>query len=157
MNIFGLSRCPHYSAIWQCDKHVVKMPLESAQMLCTTASTLEWVEDIPYRPCHHNHPCTLWVGQSIDNWWWLIEHGFSLCAEYTKRYGRRHKSEDVIEWASQLNPDLPELGLTKFALAMPTEYKCKSTVKSYRDYYLNEKRSFAKWAYSDPPPWWREA
>ena len=35
MNIFVLDESPVTSAQMQCDKHIVKMPLETAQMLCS--------------------------------------------------------------------------------------------------------------------------
>jgi hypothetical protein len=35
MNIFVLSRCPRAAARLHCDKHVVKMILETAQLLYT--------------------------------------------------------------------------------------------------------------------------
>ena len=189
MNVFVLSRCPYLSARWQCDKHVVKMTLESAQMLSTvirnslgiTGQTkyldkegneklrtrsllLEYGEydgmwDHERNPhvywgVHHKHPCTLWTGRSLDNWSWHIEHALELASEFRKRYGKKHKSQKVIEWVSELNPDLHNIGLTRFALAMPDEYKGKSVVESYRRYYINEKRYFAKWKNSTPPIWW---
>ena len=66
MNIFWLSLDPERCAQMHCDKHVVKMPLEMVQMLCTT----HWHHnnEAPYLPVHHKHPCTLWVGQTVDNY-----------------------------------------------------------------------------------------
>ena len=106
-----------------------------------------------YKPTHVNHPCTIWAGRSKENFDWLVVHGLALCDEYTRRYGRRHKTQDVIE-AVQPPESFPMSGLTKFALAMPDEYKCDDPVKSYRDYY-HSKASFAKWAYCKTPDWWQ--
>ena len=151
MNIFVLHHNPIVAAQMQCDKHVVKMILETAQMLCTVAHAEGF--PAPYRATHKNHPCTLWVGKSKQNWDWLIDHGLGLCKEYTRRYGKIHQSQKHIEWCSQLPIPLPSIGLTSFAQAMPDKYKNRCAVKAYRAYYHGEKASFATWKTSSPS-WW---
>lgn len=148
MNVFVLSTCPIEAAQMQCDKHVVKMVVETAQMLCTVGIG-------SYKPTHKNHPCTVWAGKSLENFEWLVAHGLALCDEYTYRYGRRHKTQDVIE--AVLPPDRFETsGLTPFALAMPDEYRKGDVVESYREYYKS-KASFAKWTKRAAPVWWQDA
>lgn len=88
MNIFVTSDCPIQCAAFLDDKRVVKMVLESAQMLST-------VYGGPYKPTHSNHPCTVWVRESTGNAGWLYEHFLALCAEYTKRYNKVHKCESL--------------------------------------------------------------
>lgn len=151
MNIFVLDRNPKLAAQMQCDKHVVKMILETAQMLCTVAHANGF--NAPYRATHKNHPCTLWASKSKQNWDWLIEHGIALCCEYTKRYGKIHKSQQHIEWCRSLPIGLPAIGLTPFAQAMPQQYKHSCPVVAYRAYYHGEKASFAKWK-TKKPKWW---
>ena len=153
MNIFILDSDPKRAATMLCDKHVVKMIVETAQMLCTTAS--KQGSEVPYRPTHANHPCTLWTGESVSNWNWLVEHGIEMCEEYTRRYRKVHKTQSVIEWCrdSGVGPKV-DLGLTPFRLAMPERYKCDDAVTSYRDYYLGEKSRFARWK-TGAPSWWR--
>ena len=151
MNIFVLHHNPTIAAQMQCDKHVVKMILETAQMLCTIAHAEGFAA--PYRATHRNHPCTLWAGQSKQNWDWLIDHGLGLCKEYTKRYGKRHQSRKHIEWCKQLPIPLPDIGLTPFAQAMPAKYKNPCVVTAYRAYYHGEKAGFAKWK-TEVPYWW---
>ena len=152
MNIFILDTDPKNAAMMLCDKHVVKMIVETAQMLCTVAYQLK--HDVPYKPTHVKHPCTLWAGESLSNWNWLIDHGLAMCKEYTRRYNRVHKSQAVIEYCrdSNIGPVVNK-GLTPFRLAMPEQYKCDDPVKSYRDYYIGEKSRFAKWKTSQPH-WW---
>lgn len=145
MNIFVLSLCPIEAAQMQCDKHVVKMIVESAQMLCTVGYGT-------YKPTHVNHPCTRWATRSEANFEWLMAHALTLCDEYTYRYGRRHKSQDVIE-AVRAPEIFLEVGLKPFALAMPDEFKTDNAVESYRAYY-HSKASFAKWTRRKPPTWW---
>ena len=70
MNIFVLDSDPKVAATMLCDKHVVKMILESAQMLSTVAHTNGHIPR--YRPTHSKHPCTLWAGESKSNWQWLV-------------------------------------------------------------------------------------
>ena len=84
-----------------------------------------------------------------------MRHAKALSAEYTYRYGKRHKSEDVIDWcASQYRKlNLPDKILTKFAQAMPEKYKNKCSVTAYRSYYNGEKAYFAKWSKRPTPPW----
>jgi len=151
MNIFILDNDPIKAAQMQCDKHVVKMILESAQMLCTIATQQGFVA--PYRPTHAKHPCTIWTAESRQNWDWLITHALALCAEYTSRYGKTHKSQQHIEWCKSLNISLPVVGSTPFAQAMPEQYRNSDPVKAYRAYYKGEKARFATWK-SETPSWW---
>lgn len=153
MNIFVLHDDPTIAASMSCDKHVVKMILETAQMLSTVAHSHGQVP--PYRATHKNHPCTVWAGETKANWDWLIAHGLALSAEYTARYGKVHKSQLAIEWCRD-NPAVLAAGLrTPFRLAMPDQYKRDDPVKSYRAYYFGEKSGFAKWAHSPTPGWWQ--
>jgi hypothetical protein len=121
MNIFILDDCPDKAAIQQLDKHVVKMPLETAQMLCS-ALVRHGCEDTPYKAAYRKHPCTIWAGDTRANFLWLIKHGVALSQEYTARYGRRHKSQDVIEWCAAQAHLIPSGQLTEFAQAMPDHY-----------------------------------
>ncbi len=152
MNIFVLDKNPQNAAIMMCDKHVVKMIVETAQMLCTVAR--DNGHDAPYRSTHKNHPCTLWAAESASNWRWLVDHGLALCREYTARYGKIHKTQQVMEWArdNRVGPS-KDKGLTPFRLAMPPEYKQADPVQSYRNYYMGEKARFAKWKLG-APTWW---
>jgi len=152
MNIFVLHEDPQSAAEMACDKHVVKMILETAQMMCTVVAT--YGHHTPYRPTHARHPCTIWAGQSRANWNWLTEHGRALCAEYTKRYGKVHKSQSVIEWCALTHTELPDVPQTPFAQAMPEQYKNECAVTAYRAYYMGEKAPIATWK-TQAPNWWR--
>ena len=154
MNIFVVDRDPVVAAQQLCDKHVVKMILETAQMLCTVAHQQGF--NAPYKVAHPKHPCTLWAGKSADNWQWLITHGLAMAKEYTRRYGKVHKSEEVIKWCARLPVSFTEKGLTPFAQAMPVEYKNPCPVTAYRAYYHGEKARFATWK-SEVPKWWTGA
>jgi len=131
MNIFVLHRNPVKAARMASDRHTVKMILESAQMLCTVAH--DCGIEVRYKPSFRNHPCTRWVAESQQNWEWLHTYAIALCREYTHRYGKTHKSEQVI--AELPTPELPNIGLTPFAQAMPEEYRNRNAVKAYRQYY----------------------
>jgi hypothetical protein len=137
------------------DKHVVKMILESAQLLCgvhhMTGGTA------PYGLSHKNHPCSIWARECIENYIWLCDLGLELCKEYTHRYGKRHKSQDIIEWCLIHKPNIKEIGnITSFALAMPDECKIGNAVESYREYYLKYKKDFSKWTNRNSPYWFIE-
>ena len=148
MNIFVLDYNPVVAAQAQCDKHIVKMCLETAQMLCT-ALHHHGVET-EYKPTHVNHPCNVWVRENKANFLWLCEHGVELCREYTSRYKKIHKCESVIWSAQWKSESLPEGCLTPFAQAMPDQYKNACAVEAYRNYYTNEKLRFATWRKNKP-------
>jgi hypothetical protein len=152
MNIFVLDKDPKTCAVYHNDKHVVKMILETAQLLCG----VHWVEggEAPYKLSHKNHPSAIWTRECVENYIWLCDLGLELCNEYTYRYGKRHKSQDIIEWCLLNVPNIPEKGdITPFALAMPDECKVGDAVASYRVYYMVEKRGFAVWKNRETPEW----
>lgn len=148
MNIFVLDENPVLAAQYHCDKHVVKMVLETAQIL-STISKLGG-----YRPTHQKHPCVIWAKTSQANYDWLVELGLALAAEYTFRYDKIHKSQAVIE-ACSVFADLPDIGLTVFKQCMPTYcIRYKDPVAGYRTYYMKEKRHFCTWKRRGKPDWW---
>ena len=154
MNIFVLDKDPKTCAVYHNDKHVVKMILETAQLLCG----VHWVEggEAPYKLSHKNHPSAIWTRECVENYIWLCDLGLELCNEYTYRYGKRHKSQDIIEWCLLNVPNIPEKGdITPFALAMPDECKVGDAVASYRVYYMVEKRSLASWKMRSIPTWFK--
>jgi len=156
MNIFVLDENPQVAAKMHNDKHVVKMILESAQLLCGVHHMTDplTTEQVPYKLSHKNHPCSIWARQCVENYIWLCDLGLALCEEYTYRYGKRHKSQDIIEWCLINKPNLKENGdITPFALAMPDECKTKTAVESYRLYYLTHKRDMSTWKNRNKPEW----
>lgn len=154
MNIFVLDINPKKCAEYHTNKHVVKMILEKSQILCGVHHMTNSECDIPYKLSHKNHPCCIWARECIENYDWLCDLGLELCEEYTYRYGKRHKSQDVIEWAVINKPNLRINGsMTPFALAMPNECKVGNAVESYRQYYIVAKRNFAEWKNRETPHW----
>jgi hypothetical protein len=155
MNIFILDNNPKKCAEYHVDKHCVKMILETAQLLCGVHWVLE--SEAPYKLSHKNHPCAIWARECIENYIWLCDLGLELCDEYTYRYGKRHKSQDIIEWCLMNQPNLRDNGdLTPFALAMPDECKVGDAVESYRRYYVAEKSGFAVWKNREVPEWFKK-
>lgn len=150
MNIFILDRDPIVAAQQQCDKHVVKMVTETVQLL-SDALILNGMES-PYKKNNPNHPCAVWTRQSIDNYQWLWIHGDALGKEYTNRYGRIHKSHQTLIDFIPFNIDLPKIGLTPFQNCTPYKH-IDDIVEAYRLYYINDKKSFAKWKLGNIPAW----
>lgn len=166
MNIFYTDPCPVASAQNLCDKHVVKMPLESAQMLCTA-----WRLNVDrsakdpdiwcdrqgfYKTAFQNHPSAKWARANAKQYKWLFHHFVALCIEYQHRYGKIHKCFELISQLSHV-PDRVITGMfTEPPLCMPDEYKGKNTITSYRDYIHGEKRHFAKWTNRQPPSWFTD-
>lgn len=155
MNIFILDKDPETCARQHCNKHVVKMILESAQILSTVVRK-HWDinDDRLYRPTHFNHPCTLWA-KSPENFFWLYKLGKELAKEYTHRYGKTHKSERVLDRCVEYI-DIKSLESTSplsFVLAMPDEYKNEDPVKAYRTYYINDKKNILQYKNRETPSW----
>ena len=155
MNIFIIDTDPIIAAQQQCNKHVVKMVVESAQLLVTAfpAGTMG------YKHTHFNHRCARWMRESQQNFRWLLAHAVALCEEYTKRYDRTHKTEGIIDNMLDVKPDLPDIGLTPFARAIKEPWKTMTMnmpiVEAYRHYYIGDKARFAKWApRASAPLWW---
>ena len=147
MNIFYLDKDPVKAAQLQYNKHVVKMILESAQMLCTAHHChgldyeTEWV---PYKKAHVNHPSTRWVRQSASHYLWLYYHMLALGEEYTKRYGKTHLSITKCKELLAKYPDgILHTGFSEPPQCMPDEYKRESAIHAYWLYYVHEKKNIA--------------
>ena len=141
MNIFVLDKDIEKSAKAHCNPHVVKMPLETAQLLCTARHELgESADTIPYRKTHVNHPCSIWARESLYNYVWLCRFGVALCKEYTHRYGKVHSCQHTLEHAKMIFP--PSNGeVTPFARAMPDEFKYDTsidTITAYKRYIASK-------------------
>ena len=152
MNIFVLDHNIKKCARYHCDKHVVKMILESAQILCTVCS--QYGIKTSYSNTHIKHPCVLWAGKSIQNWRWLKKLAKALNNEFKYRYQHHenHQSYNVIKELQE--PPLPNIGLTQHAQAMPSKYKIpKNAVLAYRQYYIGEKKKLAFWKRRRKPEW----
>lgn len=172
MNIFVLDEDPLSAASMMCDKHVVKMILESCQLLSTAHHFLDGKQVLvegtkrnysSYSNGNNNickctminHPCTIWVRANKSNYMWLWNHAYSLCKEYTLRYGKEHAMEKMLIMELCHPPiNIPQGNITPFAQAMPEKYKHADAVVAYRAYYVYEKSRFAKWKNNNIPEWY---
>lgn len=182
MNVFVLDTCPIVSAMWQCDKHVPKMIVESAQMLSTAHRMLDGTverrpsksgktmvkyykldnqfEDLIYKAVHFNHPCTVWTMESSANYEWHYQHFWALCKEYTYRYGKTHKTErDLLELLEAKPLNIPHGPQTPFKLAMKSNPECialEDPVKAYRAFYQTKQDRFKMvWTKREKPDWFQ--
>ena len=164
MNIFYLSSCPQEAAESHNDKHCVKMILEYAQMLSTAHRELDDdVPDILYKSTHKNHPSTIWTRSSKQHYDWLFRLFRMLSAEYSIRYGlisdtndtfKVHKSWDKLGKILETAPkNIEDNGWEDPPQCMPDSCKDDDVVTAYRNYYIQEKKSFAKWNYTREPEW----
>ena len=161
MNIFILGDSPQESAEMHCDKHVCKMMIEYAQMLSTAHRVLDGNEVISeslYKVAHKNHPCTIWTRTSKENYFWLFRLWKNLSMEYTLRYEKFHASWTKLNMYLEFPPkNIPAGNLTKQPQCMPDHCKDEEdVVEAYRNYYIKEKSSFAKWKFSGQPDWFIE-
>jgi hypothetical protein len=159
MNIFFLSLDPEEAARFHCNKHVVKMILETAQLLYTS----HWVRESPlpedaYKKTHPNHPSSRWIRESLRNYTWLCRLGLALCAEYTFRYGKIHVTQRRLTWLSENPPvGLVDIGWTLPRLAMPVEYHHADPIMAYRMYYVGAKTRLLTYTKRLPPEFLGEA
>ena len=154
MNIFYINEDPIIAARELADPHICKMQIESAQMCCT--AHWEIGNEAPYKRAHKNHPSTIWARQSIQHYSWLVEHGLEICNEFFKRYGKRHKTQDVLEWLKQNQPNIPNNGFTPPPKCMPVEFQTEDTIESYRRFYILDKVGIKKlgWNKLNNKPEW---
>ena len=159
MNIFVTDPDPVVSAQCLPDKHVVKMPLETCQMLSIVASA-SWGHGYGHLPkkktgtwyatakgAFRNHPCTQWAAASIFNTAWLIQHGCALSDEYTHRYGKVHGCADTLFEAKKTFHKFAGEVITcycmveSFTRAMPDEYKHDTSIDTFTAYknYISSK------------------
>ena len=156
VNIFVLDTDIERCARYHCDQHVVKMILESVQLMCTALNKKGF--STPYKSTHSQHPCVLWVEQSWQNLCWLGDLTRALNAEYRYRFDKTidHKSLAVLDAISAHR--FEDHGLTEFAQAMPDAYKVAGDpVTAYRRFYLGEKMHFARWTTRPAPGWVQDA
>lgn len=119
MNIFATSTDPVECARALDDKRLIKMILETAQILCSALANMNCPTEGLYKPTHRNHPCVRWAGAARGNFNWLVLHGLALNEEYKFRYQKNdHKSTSVILSASEVfskHSSLDVQGMTPFA------------------------------------------
>tara|TARA_R100000406_G_scaffold96190_1_gene93141 strand:- start:6918 stop:7448 length:531 start_codon:yes stop_codon:yes gene_type:complete len=173
MNIFVLDENPIVAAEMHCDKHVPKLIVETAQMMASALRRHGATDEVmpiaqtsgkPYKGGYHNHPCTIFVGDTHMNYLWTAHLGIALCREYQKRFQRTHACQAPIYQMMDLFHMIPIGGLTEFARAFQKDnpdmddlYDTSkfTAVEAYRQYYLRGKAHFAKWERGTPAPsWW---
>lgn len=179
MNIFFLSSDAGDCARQHCDKHVVKMIVEYAQLMSTahrlldgtpykgkTANTgrsvVRWMlpderENHVYLAGHVNHPSGVWTRESKDNYKWLYSLWLELMAEYTFRYGKQHACTKLVPYLVNTPNNICDIGLTTVPQCMPDEYKVAGdTIAAYKNFYCGSKSRFAAWTKREAPSWYGE-
>ena len=152
MNIFVTDPSPYVSAQSLPDKHIVKMPLETCQMLAIVCSdkwghgfgTIPKADGTPYateKGAFRNHPCTIWANEFVMNWQWLLRHGLALCEEYTARYDKVHSCFNSLLAAKEILPTGDPTGrsgkeTTPFVRAMPDEFKLDTSISTFDAYKM---------------------
>ena len=176
MNRFILDSDPLIASQMHCDRHVVKMILEEAQMLSTAHRVLDGVSEISstqtgrkitrwrmsdsregslYKATHVNHPCLIWCRATNSNYEWAYSLFINLCKEYTSRYGRIHMTETkLLDVLKDTPKNIPQGPLTKFPQAMPEDCKTENSIAAYRNYYLCHKKKIAQWTKRNIPDWY---
>ena len=156
MNIFHLDKSPEVSALYHCDKHVVKMILETGQMLSTAYQRHCGIDEQLYKPAYPKHPMTIWVGDSLGNYMWSMDLLGHLLNQYRLRYHNRiHKTGRILNNLICLNENIKDKfdvkNFTDPPLCMPDDCKRDCYIFSYRKYYKEYKSYFAKYTSVDTP------
>lgn len=162
MNLFVLDPDPKLSAIYHTDRHIVKMPTETAQMISFVYHDKDlWNGEIPdfimgFSKTHYKHPCSIWIRESLSNFLYACKLGLELYQEYQFRYQKPDKhcrARQIFEFAIQHPPKIQDKGLTKFVTAMNDEYICSDPIESYREYYRQGKKHLHTWKNREKPIW----
>ena len=176
MNIFYVDADPAIAARSLVNKHVVKMIVESCQLLSTAHRVLDgqlvtqltakgrkkkhwqlsgYRDNVLYKVTHVNHPSAIWVRTSVANYRWLLNHLYALLEEYTYRYGKIHKCQIKQLRELALPPvNLTNIVPTEIPCVMPIEYiVAGDPVASYRNYYQHGKTHLHVWKNRDKPDW----
>jgi hypothetical protein len=176
MNIFYVDSDPVIAAQSLVDKHVIKMILETAQLLSTAHRVLDGEEYVGksksgrkakrwslgdardytlYSATHINHPSAVWCRQSVENYLWLADHLFALGNEYTHRYGKRHSTIEKLGYQLQSPPyKLKEWDMTKMPSCMDHQYIVSDDpIVNYRNYYQHGKTHLHRWTKREAPVW----
>jgi len=145
MNVFYISRDPKIAAQNMINKHVVKMPLESAQLLSTAHREYGDERECFYKRTHVNHPSAVWVRASTQHYNWVYEHMIALGEEYTKRYNRSHLTIEKMKEVLKNPPKgMPNNGFTPPPQCMPDIYKRDCTIAAYKAYYEFKKETIGE-------------
>ena len=166
MNIFYLSKDPDECARWMVDKHVVKMILETAQLLSTAHRVLDGdengnlpdklINELMYKRTHKNHPSAIWARASDSNYRWLYHHLLALLKEYTYRYGKQHAvaTKGIARLLSHEPSNIKPGRKTPMPSCMDEEYRIsEDPVINYRNYYVKGKSHIHSWKNREPPSW----
>lgn len=152
MNIFYLDSDPKLAAEYHCDKHCVKMVLETAQLLSTALQLNGANDNQLYKITHKNHPSAIWVRSTREQYNWTVDLFESLLKEYELRYNKIHKCSSMIGLFDIYAKRIRGSGYTAPPQCMPDDCKGDNTVEAYRNYYRVHKAYMATWK-TQTPDW----
>ena len=128
------------------------MITESMQLLQSTYYYTNQEINNMYKLTHKNHPCSVWVRESLSNWQWLRKLTEELYKEYKFRYSDRvHKAGERLN--DLVLPKLNDIGITKRPQCMPFEFQNMNVVDAYRQYYRVDKQHIIKYTRRNKPNW----
>ena len=162
MNIFFLDKDPEIAVSALTNQHVVKMVLETGQLLSTAHRVLDGVhtigtnrvghkkqiwffrdeekEKLIYKPTHFNHPIAKWVRKSKQNYMWTYNYFTAIAKEFELRFNKKHKTYEKLKDILKEPPkNIDNIGFTPIVPAVPSKYIGKNVIETYRAYYEGEK------------------
>ena len=148
-----LKKCARY----HCDKHVVKMPIEYAQLL--SSALVHYGHDAPYKETHKNHPCAIWVRKYEGNYTLLYDLAIEVGKEYTRRYGKVHKSTQALDNVPRIldmGQEVTQTSPLPNCTTIKGIYPELNLVDKYRIYYMRDKAHILTFKNTEEPHWMGE-
>ena len=162
VNFFYLDKDVEKTAKYYCDKHVVKIPIEIAQILSKIHHILK--TKIDYQKIYQNSKVVsetlgpyVWSLSSLENYIWTCNLGLELIKEYKHRFNKTyHKTEEVLQYLLDNLPPIEKRGITPFIMTNKYDmfqYISKDPVKNARYNYAEMKCVDDKWTKRKKPNW----
>jgi hypothetical protein len=155
MNIFAVSSNTKVCAQALDDKRLIKMVLETAQLLSNAMHKHGQVG--PYKLTHTNHPCSIFVAASAGNWLWTLDLFSELANEYYYRFRKTHKCLENLELFMHHINNVPNVAGREPFVNCTTFKEVTDTEEAYRLYLAQKWDNDTvqpKWTKRQQPGWY---
>jgi hypothetical protein len=165
VNFFYLDKDPKKCAKYYCNKHILKIPIEIAQILSKIHYELN--SKIDYSKIYKNSSVVkntlgpyCWIKESLDNYFWASKLGLELINEYKIRYNKtEHKTESILQYLYKNPPNLPKVKGTKFKGTNKYDmfqFVSDDPIICAQYNYAEMKCINDKWNEDGPPDWFKK-
>lgn len=142
MNLFIPSPIIETSVQSLDDRRLIKMCLETAQLLSTAVRIIDEDTTLPvYKLTHKNHPVAVWVRQTSGNYIYTLNYFKAICDEYSYRFKKTHKSFSLypifVKFITS-NEYIPLMDSSITPFANCTDYKTDEVHTAYKKCLTNK-------------------